>query len=238
MRNLRILLTRPKPDAARTAARLLALGHRVLIDPLLAIEPVAEAEPPAGPFAAVTATSANALRVAAGMDKLEFLRSLPLYAVGGHTGEAARAAGFRTVVVAEGDATALAELVANNIESGARVLHLAGADLAQDLAALLAPIRIIVDTLVVYRARPARALAKVTVAALASASLDAVMHYSPRSAMVFMALAEQANLTAAIRGLRHLCLSEAVAAPLRSVGIGAEIAIRPEEAALIELLGS
>ena len=40
---LRILLTRPESDALRTAARLTALGHRVLIDSLIAIELVAVA---------------------------------------------------------------------------------------------------------------------------------------------------------------------------------------------------
>jgi uroporphyrinogen-III synthase len=234
---LRILLTRPEPDAARTAARLARLGHHVLIDSLLMTEPVAIDKLPAGPFAAVAATSANALRFA-GRGRFEFLHSIPLYAVGGHTGAAARAAGFATVVVAEGDAAALARLLCERIKPSSRVLHLAGEDRAQDLKALLEPAGIAVDTLVLYRMRPAENLSAATVTALASGKLDAVLHYSPRSAASFIALANKQNLAGAIRNLRHLCLSEAVAAPLTAIGAKVEIAARPEETALIDLLES
>jgi uroporphyrinogen-III synthase len=235
---LRILLTRPSSDAARTAARLTALGHRVLIDSLIAIEPVAIGKPPAGPFAAVAVTSANAVRVAGGMDQLAFLRSLPLYAVGTRTGETASAAGFSNVITADGDAAALARLLASRIKPAARVLYLAGEERARDLAVLLAPAGIAVETVVLYRARPAVEFSAATRAALASASLDAVLHYSPRSAAIFVALAEQKGLETEVIGLRHLCLSVAVAAPLVALGAKVEIAPRPEEAALVDLLQS
>lgn len=235
---LRILLTRPEPDAARTAALLTALGHRVLIDSLITIEPVAIGKPPAGPFAAVAVTSANAVRVAGGLDQLAFLRSLPLYAVGGHTGETARAAGFSNVITADGDAAALARLLASRIKPAARVLHLAGEERARDLAVLLAPAGIAVETVVLYRARPAAEFSAATMATLSSASLDAVLHYSPRSAAIFVALAEQKGLEAEVIGLRHLCLSEAVATPLVALGAKVEIAPQPEEAALVDLLQS
>jgi uroporphyrinogen-III synthase len=235
---LRILLTRPEPDAERTAARLARLGHHVLIDSLLTIEPVAIDKLPAGPFAAVAATSANALRNAGGRGRFDSLRSVPLYAVGGHTGEAAREAGFASVVVAEGDAAALARLLSERIKPSSRVLHLAGEERAQDLKALLAPAGIAVETVVLYRMRPADNLSVATVAALASAKLDAVLHYSPRSAASFIALAQKQNLIGAMRNLRHLCLSEAVAAPLTAIGVKVEIAARPEETALIDLLES
>jgi len=61
---LRLLLTRPEPDAARTAAALRAAGHEVLTAPMLRIEPVA-ADLGAGPWEAVLITSANAARAVA-----------------------------------------------------------------------------------------------------------------------------------------------------------------------------
>jgi len=235
---LRILLTRPEPDALRTAARLTALGHRVLIDSLIAIELVAIDKPPAGPFAAVAVTSANAVRVAGGMDQLAFLRTLPLYAVGNHSGEMARTAGFSNVIAADGDAAALAHLLTRRIKPGSRVLYLAAEDRARDLADLLAPAGIAVETVVLYRARPAAEFSAATMAVLTSAGLDVVLHYSPRSAAIFVALAEQKGLESEVIGLRHLCLSEAVAAPLVALGATVEIATRPEEEALLNLLQS
>ena len=232
---MRILVTRPERDAARTAEKLVALGHQVTIDPVLVVEPVA-CEPPTGSYQAITVTSASALRMIERDSRLWSFRSLPLFAVGAHTGAAARATGFETVNVAEGDADALARLIASKVETGARVLYIAGEEQSRDLAAMLEPAKIFVDTLVVYHARPARQLSDATLRALQGAELDAVLHYSPRSAANFVALAEKAGQAAALRRLHHYCLSVAVAAPLNAAGATTEIAATPDEAALLALL--
>jgi uroporphyrinogen-III synthase len=74
--------------------------------------------------------------------------------------------------------------------------------------------------------------------AIRSGAVEAALHFSPRSAATFVALAEKANITDAMRGIRHLCLSPAVAAPLKGAGARTEVAQRPEEEALIALLES
>jgi uroporphyrinogen-III synthase len=233
---MRVLLTRPEPDAARTAAKLAVLGHEALLDPLLTLEPLTKPELPAGPFAALAATSANAVRIAGAKVTLDRLRSAPLYAVGGATAEAARAAGFANVVAADGDAAALARLLSEKLPAHARVLHLAGEERAQDLGALLAPSGILVTLLVLYRMRAASAFAAPTMAALTAGDIDAALHFSPRSAAAFAAIAERQGLVNAACRVRHYCLSHAVAAPLRSIGASAEIAARPNETDLLALL--
>ena len=233
---MRVLVTRPEPDATLTAAKLEQLGHQVLVDPLLTLEPVTGHEVPAGEFAAVAVTSANAMRVAGGMRALDALRSIPLYAVGHATAEAARAAGFSQVIAAGGDTTALAHCLAERLPASARVLYLAGEDRAQDLGELLGPARIAVTLLVLYRMRAARALADATATALASGSADAVLHFSARSAAVFAAVVERQGLVNAACRMRHYCLSRAVAAPLQAIGANAQIAARPNETDLLALL--
>ena len=57
-----MLVTRPQPDASETAARLFALDIDALVEPLLSAETLASTLPPADGFAALAATSANALR--------------------------------------------------------------------------------------------------------------------------------------------------------------------------------
>lgn len=232
---MRILVTRPERDAARTAEKLVALGHQVMIDPVLTIEPVAF-EPLAGTFDAIAVTSASALRMVERDSRLWSFRALPLFAVGAHTGAAARATGFETVSVAEGDADALARLIASKLMPGTRILHIAAEERAGDLAALMEPSKIAVETLVVYRARPARELSAATLRALEEGTLDAVLHYSPRSAANFVALADKAGRAAALRRLHHYCLSVAVAAPLEAAGANTETAASPDEAALLSLL--
>jgi len=231
---MRVLVTRPEPDASRTAAKLEKRGHRVVVDPLLSLEILPPPELPAGPFAALAVTSANAMRATAGSGSL---CALPLYAVGGRTAEAARAAGFAEVHDADGDVAALTRLISASLAPGSRVLYLAGEARAQDLGALLAPARIEVDVLVLYRMRAAQAFGSAA-AALAAGALDAALHFSPQSAATFVALAERHGLIGAALDLRHLCLSAAVAAPLAAIGARTEVAAHPREESLAGLLDS
>lgn len=233
---MRVLVTRPEPDATRTAARLVALGHQVWLSPLLTIEPVAVDRIPASPFDALAATSANAPRIAGALVELDALRGTVLYAVGDRTAEAAREAGFATVTGTNGEVAALARLLKASLARGARVLHIAGEDRAQELGALLAGAGIQVEVLVLYRARTASSLSAESVAALTSGKLDAVLHYSPRSAAAFVAVAEQQGFVNAAQRVRHYCLSKAVAAPLAAIGVAAGVAQKPNEAELLALL--
>jgi len=234
---MRILLTRPAPDAARTASSLRAAGHDVTVDALLAIARVAF-DAPAGDYGAVAATSANALRIAGSDPRLARFKALPLFALGDHVAEVARAAGFGKIESAAGDAAALAALLARRLPAGARVLYLAGEARARDLAAMTAPAALSIDTVVVYRAEPAERLREETAQKLAAGEFDAVLHFSPRSAETLLALARAVGLDAALRPLRHLCLSDAVAAKLAPAGLATEVAATPDEKALLALLGA
>jgi uroporphyrinogen-III synthase len=234
---MRILLTRPEPDASRTAAALRAAGHVVHVDPLLAIEPVAF-DPPDGDFAAVAATSANALRAVAANPAIAKFKPLRLFALGAHTADVAREAGFSKVEIADGNASALGALLGRRLPAGTRVLYLAGENRARDLAALAAPAQLAIETVVVYRAKAKERLAAATVETLRRGEFDAVLHFSPRSAAVFLRLAEAAGLAAALPPLRHLCLSAVAAAALAPAGLKTEIAARPTEEALLKLLGT
>jgi uroporphyrinogen-III synthase len=232
---MRVLVTRPEPDAARLAAKLSAAGHEVTVDSLLTIEPAAF-DPPRGDYAALAATSANAPRAIGGASIIDALKSLPFFALGVHTANAARLAGFINIEIAGCDADAVGAMLARRLPAGACVLYLAGENRARELAALTAPAKVTIETLVVYRARAAEQLRETTVKKLSAREFDAVLHFSPRSAEIFVALARKAGLQSALSSIRHLCLSDAVAAVLSEAGGKMEIASRPEEAALLALL--
>ena len=72
---MRLLVTRPEPEATRTAALLRSHGHDVIVAPLLRVEPVAEVAFGPGPWAALAFTSANAVRAIA--SHARFPRSPP-----------------------------------------------------------------------------------------------------------------------------------------------------------------
>ncbi len=229
---MRVAVTRPEPEGERTAAALRARGHDVLLVPLLGIEPVAADL--SGEWSAVAMTSANAAGTA------PHLLHLPVFAVGRHTAEAARAAGFRDVTAADGDSRDLAGLIARKC-GGARapLLYLAGFDRAFELERELRERGITANTVVVYRAKILPYPAPLT-EALAKGTLGAVLHFSARNAQSYLAGAAAAGI-AVERALapQHLCLSAQVAAVLQAAGAAnLRVAAKPEEAALLDLVES
>ena len=168
------------------------------------------------------------------------LVGLPAYAVGARTQAAAAAAGFAEVRSAEGDVHDLARLVAAELTAASLpLLHPAGDARAGDLAGALRQHGLAVATAVVYRSVMAADLAPEAREALASGVVDAVLHYSARTAAAFMAAVTRAGLRDRVIGIRHLALSEQVAVPLVEAGVPTpEIAPEPNEAALLTCIGA
>jgi uroporphyrinogen-III synthase len=71
---------------------------------------------------------------------------------------------------------------------------------------------------------------------LARGTLDGVLHFSKRSAETYIDCAERAGILERALKPLHYCLSRQVAAPLGAVGAPTQVAPRPEEAALIDLV--
>jgi uroporphyrinogen-III synthase len=232
---MRVVVTRPQADAERTATALRARGHDVLVTPLMRVEPIAVDLD--GQWSALAITSANAPTAIAGNPAREMLVGLPLLAVGRRSAEAARQVGFTDVTSADGDVRELVRLIeASRRKVEGPVLYLAGEDRASDLVAELLERGMAVEMRVVYRA-VTMPLPGALIDALKARSVDAVLHFSRRSAENYVAGAKSAGVIGPALAVRHLCLSAQVAEPL----VGARhimIAGRPDEAALIELLAA
>jgi uroporphyrinogen-III synthase len=235
---VKLLLTRPEPDAQRTATALRAQGHDVIAAPLLRIEPAADAKIGEGPWAAILITSANAAHTVATHAGVTPLRSLPVFAVGRRSAEAMAAAGFADVTSADGDVSDLARLVAVRIQSTAPLLYLAGEDRSGDLAGELRARGFAVEITIVYRAVAATDLPPAAADALAS-GIDGVLHFSRRSAEAYVDAARAAGLLASALKPVHFCLSAQIAEPLAQArAADIRIAERPNEALLIALIAA
>src|SRR5262249_4219774 len=214
---VRLLVTRPEPDGARTAAALRARGHKVVLAPLLRIE-LLDFVLPDGSWSAVVMTSANAARAVANHPRRAALIAAEAFAVGRHTADAARAAGFRTVHSADGDKDDLADLLrARRGEASAPLLYLAGEERAGDLAAGAAP----VVTVVTYRAVKVQHFAPEVAAALARREVDGVLHFSTRSAQAYLDCASRAGIRDAALAPVQICISRQVGEPLAAAGAAA-----------------
>jgi uroporphyrinogen-III synthase len=231
---VRLLVTRPEPDGARTAALLRAGGHEVVLAPLLRIESV-DFELPDQAWSAVVMTSANAARAVAHHPRRETITALEAFTVGRHTAEAARAVGFRTVHSASGDKDDLADcLRARMGKHSGPLLYLAGEERAGDLATSGMP----VVTVVAYRAVKAERFAPPVAAALGQGTLDGVLHFSARTAQAYLDCAARERMLEGALAPVHFCLSQQVAQPLVAAGAAAIcIAPQPDEAAMVELVG-
>jgi uroporphyrinogen-III synthase len=233
---MRVVVTRPHPQGERTAAALAARGHDVWKVPLMTIEPVAADF--SGIWSAVAITSANAPAAITGNAGWDTLMKLPLYAVGGRSAEAAREVGFTQVTSADGEARDLVQVLRErHNDRKAPLLYLAGENRAADLVGELKAHGIAAEMRVVYRAVTMPFPDELAAALEAGGDVQAVLHFSRRSADNYVAGARGAGVTEQAMAVRHYCLSEQVAEPLRAAGAHrVMVAPRPDEVALIELV--
>ncbi len=231
---MRLLVTRPQPEADGTAAALEALGHEVMLAPMLETVLL----PPPGtlpPPAAVIFTSANAVRAVSAWPPALLQRDIPAFAVGDRTAAMAAETGFTSVRSAEGDSAALAALVEAECEPAAGpLLYPTIAHPAGDLAGRLERAGFSVAIIEAYRMIAVSALPEPVAAALAAGQIGGVLLYSRRTTETFSQLAEP--LRPHLAALLFYCLSADVAAPLHCGRI--RVAARPTEAALLEMLRS
>ena len=233
---MRLLVTRPEPDASREAETLVARGHQAVLASLLEIEfgdwplQLAGAQ-------GLVASSRNAMRALAAHPQLGEALKLPLFAVGEATAGAARELGFAEIVIGPGTAAELAALIASESEpGGGPFVHLAGETLAFDLKGALEAEGFVIQKSVLYRAIPADALPPEALNQLADGRLDGAILMSPRSAAIFAALVAKHGLAAQAARLVCYCLSKAVAEEAAPLGCKTHVAARPREEDVLALL--
>jgi uroporphyrinogen-III synthase len=231
---MRMLVTRPDPDAQSTLARLEALGIDAVAAPVMVRQTLDTSLPPPDGFTAMVLTSANAVRSLVERGVIETYRHLPVFAVGDRTARDASEAGFINVSSAAGAFQDLVNAMAIARLRGP-IFYPAGKHQSADLAKALAPLGIMVATAKVYEMVALETLPQPILAALGDGSISAVLAYSRRTAEIF------ASLTAALdparrKSLAMLCMSEAVAEPLLAARFSRiSLADHPDEDAMMAL---
>src|SRR2546430_1622202 len=232
---LRALVTRPRAEAAALAEALMARGIEVIVEPLLEIHYRDGPAPDLSGVQAVLCTSANGVRALA---RFSGERALPLFAVGEASAARAREEGFAHVESAGGNVDDLARLACERLrpEDG-RLLHVAGSDVAGDLAGALRRAGFTVERAVLYEARPAAGLSAPTARALVAGLVDFALFFSPRTATIFARLVEQAGIAAALRNVTATSISAAADSALAGLEFRARrIAATPDQRGLLAAL--
>ena len=209
----------------------------MVLSPVLLFEPVPFHDKADIRYDAVLVTSANALRAVADHPSLAAWRKLRLFAVGEATADAARQAGFSNILVADGDGASLRDLVTAKLKKRGTLCYLAGEVLSRDLAGELDERGYTVITHTAYRMVPVQQLAPDVVAAFNADRIEAVLHFSRRSARAFFDAARGSGVEISALALPHCCISEAVANVAREAG-AAQIAVAraPDERSTLDAL--
>jgi uroporphyrinogen-III synthase len=146
------------------------------------------------------------------------------------------------VVSAGGDASALRDFLAaraktKDLKKRARLLYLAGADLSRDLAGDLGADGFDVTTRTTYRMAALSTLPREVLDAFAAGGIEAVLHYSARTARAFLEAVRGAGIEITALSLPQCCISPSVATILREAGAtGVQVAAKADENALFEAL--
>jgi uroporphyrinogen-III synthase len=237
---MRILVTRPEPEALKLKGVLEQRGHEAVVEPLLAVSfddcDAIDLDGVTG----LIATSRNGLRALRQADLVRLARGLTVFAVGAATADEARRMGFQTVVKGPGTAAALAPMIASALDpTEEMLLHLAGERLAVDIAAELEQQGFRCARATVYRMVAAERLSDSVREQMAAGDIEAAVFMSADTAAVYARLVARHHLGPAARGVCHICLSEGVAGRLRPLGVvPVEVADRPtleEVLALVDL---
>ncbi len=232
---MHVLITRPRLDAEPLAARLHALGHTTIMEPLFDIILRDGAPLDLQGVQALVFTSANGARAAAHRTQE---RALPVLAVGPTTATAAREQGFLNVSESVGEGVdGLADHIRATLAPGrGALLHPTGTVTAGDLKASLAPFGFTVRKEEIYEAHAAETLSGALATELGAGLIDAALFFSPRTAKLFATLVSGASLAPACQAMAALALSDAVAKALAPLAFRRLlIAAKPTADAMLDL---
>lgn len=231
---MRLLITRPEPDASLSSARLEALGHDVLIDPVL----VTHFDP--GPLNylpgdAIVITSKNGLRALLPLCHGPIFHETPLFTVGDATASLARDSGFQKVYSASGNVDNLVTLISGFPKT--RLHYICGKDRRGGLENKLRTLGWQVEVAERYHTDFSNELKIETISALTSQNLDGILLYSQRSALSLQRLIAHHNISYLTNIITYFCLAKSITTVFDTdKGVRLVIADTPTEQSLFAAL--
>ncbi|WP_178133549.1 uroporphyrinogen-III synthase [Vineibacter terrae] len=224
---MRVLITRPEPEAQSFAEQLSARGHEALLAPMLSVVILPVPDGLADQLAAAQAVLLTSINGARALAQATKVRGYRIMAVGDATADAARQLGFTDVVSASGDGRTLIAFVSRRLSpADGRLIHAGGAVKAGDIAGVLRTAGFTVDDVVLYETRNVDALPREIVQAIEDGRVDAVTFFSPRTAQAFVKVAEQTGIAPFLARTVAVAISPAALAGADGISWRARIAAR------------
>lgn len=227
-----VLVTRPMEEATPTAERLEALGHRVILAPMIRIDPVSFEIPSEDRSLIVTSKNGARLGLANIGNK-----ERPVFAVGEETANEARKLGFTNVTAGPGTARKLVPILLEcGVTDKRKYTHLAGSVVSYNIADVLQQEGIDADSRITYQSNPQRSFSAGVQEALEEGEIDVALFYSPRTATTFEEATAEYGRSDWLNNMDALALSTRVADNLIGPWRSVNYAIIPTEKALFNML--
>jgi uroporphyrinogen-III synthase len=234
---MRLLVTRPEPEASAFADELRALGHEPVLQPLLEFRVLDFDAALLRAAGALIVTSGASLRALDERGCIEDLAAKPLYCVGCETARKALEAGFKTVLAIAETGEELAGKIAASWPKDAAIAHIMGEHMAFDIVGALARDGFSVRSATVYGMEACAGFSAPVDAMLRAGDIDGVLLMSPRTADIYVSLCHRHGIPNYAKTLSYFCLSANVAAKLASLEPDRVLISRkPNKQALLELL--
>ncbi len=212
---MHILLTRPLEDIQELILKFQELGHIVSHMPVIKIEKVNYKSINFSEFSGIIFTSSNAIKY---LDTRIIDKNKICFCVGSATEKKARSVGFQNVISADGNVSNLKELILQNFNpSSGKLLYVSGEvttnDLDQDLISNGYDVKRIIN----YTARSIENLDEKFIEKLKQKMPDIVYVYSQNSALSFLKLIKNYNLSDFWMNTNLMCISEKTSSILNEI---------------------
>ena len=212
---MHILLTRPLEDIQELILKFQELGHVVSHMPVIKIEKVNYKSINFSEFSGIIFTSSNAIKY---LDTRIIDKNKICFCVGSATEKKARSVGFQNAISADGNVNNLKELILQNFNpSSGKLLYVSGEvttnDLDQDLISNGYDVKRIIN----YTARSIENLDEKFIEKLKQKMPDIVYVYSQNSALSFLKLIKNYNLSDFWMNTNLMCISEKTSSILNEI---------------------
>ena len=212
---MHILLTRPLEDIQELILKFQELGHVVSHMPVIKIEKVNYKIINFSEFSGIIFTSSNAIKH---LDTKLIDKNKICFCVGSATEKKARSVGFQNVISTDGNVSNLKELILQNFNSSSgKLLYISGEVITNDLDQDLISNGYDVKRIINYSARSIENLDEKFIEKLKLKMPEIVYIYSQNSALSFLRLVKNYNLSDFWMDTNLMCISEKTSSILNEI---------------------
>ena len=212
---MHILLTRPLEDIQELILKFQELGHVISHMPVIKIEKVNYKSINFSEFNGIIFTSSNAIKH---LDTKLIDKNKICFCVGSATEKKARSVGFQNVISTDGNVSNLKELILQNFNSSSgKLLYISGEVITNDLDQDLISNGYDVKRIINYSARSIENLDEKFIEKLKLKMPEIVYIYSQNSALSFLRLVKNYNLSDFWMDTNLMCISEKTSSILNEI---------------------